>query len=159
MLLNVMVAPALPTLSGLDPNWIMKGHWSNRLPCVPGVDVLLSEDGTRLQVLKALQMTVRFSAARITVPSTLYLRIYVTFPVKIELWGGNAAFQVDYAAGWHAIKLEYFANGQNRYTIDGVVRYTGTIRGAIYFGWAGAGTILGDNGNRGGVLPAGCEWW
>lgn len=159
MLLNSGIVSGLPMLSGLDPSWVMKGTWQDRFNAIEGVDYRLSESDTKLELLRPQVIAVRLLESRITAPSSLFLRLYMPFAGKIELWGSTAAFLVDCAAGWHALKLEFFASGQNRYTLDGVVRYTGTIRGAVYAGWTGSGTMLVDIGNRGGVLPDGCEWW
>lgn len=159
MLLNGGIVSGLPMLSGIDASWVMKGAWPNRVNAIEGVDYKLTESDTKLEILKWQVNTIRFQAARIVAPSALFLRIYVPYTASIELWGGTAAFRVDCPAGWHTLKLEFFANGQNRYTLDGVVRYTGTIRGAVFVVWTGSGTLLADIGNRGGVLPAGFEWW
>lgn len=159
MLLNVMDVKGLPMLSGVDASWVMKGAWPNRFNAVEGVDYRLTESDTKLEILKWQVNTIRFYVERIVASSALFLRIYVPYTSSIELWGATAAFRVECPAGWHSLKLEFFANGQNRYTLDGVVRYTGTIRGAVYVVWTGSGTLLADIGNRGGALPAGFEWW
>ena len=50
-------------------------------------------------------------------------------------------------------------SGIDAYYIDNALIYAGAVRGVPDFYWSGVQTILFDVGNRGGVLPAGCEWY
>lgn len=161
MLLNVASLGATSTIGlAIDRSWIVKGTGSNRPSSIEGVDHVLTEFDSKFQALKNQYYACRILPSRVANGAVLYFRIYFFTSTQIAVWGsGGAAFSAWFPVGWHTVKCEYFANGQNRYTVDGTVRYSGTNRGSPDFYWTGAGTMLVDIGNRGGVLPAGCEWW
>lgn len=161
MLLNLQMSGAVSTLGlAINRAWIVKGTGSNRPPAIEGYDFTLTENDSLFKCLRDQWYACNMLPTRVQAGKTLYFRIHFNSSVQIAVWGNlGSAFYAWYNAGWHTVKCEYFENGQNRYTIDGVVRYSGPNRGVPDFYWGGVQTLTVDIGNRGGVLPAGCEWW
>jgi len=162
MLLNAMMASGLSSYGKVvDRSWAWKGPSTTRVPAIEGVDYTLSEDDTKFVMTTNQYFTLVMlrERARNSVGKSLYFRFYLSNTVQVGVWSNGVAFALDLGAGWHTARSDYYADGQNRYTIDGVVRYTGPKREVIAFYWTGPRTFYFDVGDRGGVLPANCEWW
>ena len=158
-----MHGPLAPSKYGnvIDRSWIVKGPSTSRHLAEEGVDFTLTEDDTKFYMPIGQYFTIIMLPSRAVgaAGKSLYFRFYLSSTVQVGLWKDGLAFAVSLGTGWHTARCDHFANGQNRYTIDGVVRYNGPKRWGIDFYWSGPRTIFFDVGNRGGVLPDGCEWW
>lgn len=162
MFLSVMTTPSRSKYGKvIDRSWIVKGPSNARLPAKEGVDFTLTEDDTKFVMPINQYFTIIMQPSRIaeSVGKSLYFRFYLSSTVQVGMWKDGLAFAVNLGAGWHTARCDYYANGQNRYVINGVVQYQGPKRWAIDFYWGGPRTIYFDVGDRGGVLPDGCEWW
>lgn len=162
MLMNLMSAPVTSSYGKvIDRSWIVKGPYTNRKPAVEGVDFTLTEEDTKFNMIVNQYFTVIMLPSRAVgaAGKSLFFRVYVNDTVQAGLWKDGLAFALDISAGWHTFRCDHFANGQNRYTVDGVVRYNGPKRWGVDFYWSGPRTIFFDVGGRGGVKPSDCEWW
>jgi hypothetical protein len=162
MLLNVpSLGATQPSINkAVDRAWIVKGSGGGSRPsAVENVDFRLSESDTKLEILVHQYLAYRMLYSRAAKGRNLCFRVYFPFETQIAVWGAGNAFSTWYPAGWHLVQCEYMTNGYCRYTIDGVVRYTGTIFGVPDFYGVGRGTVLFDIGNRGGTPPQYYEWW
>lgn len=128
------------------------------IPTVEGVDTIISENATKVQMLRTLP--IGMNATPHIRNGKLFYRVYLPVSTELSIWSGNTAVWAQWFTGWVTIACEYTADNKNRYTINGVLKYSGALRSTvgIYCG-AASGTYLIDTGGRGGVLPAGHEWW
>jgi len=161
MLLNtITVGVEFQPRAPINRAWIVKGTGSNRPAATEGVDFTLTETDTKFVALRNQYMAFNFLPRyEAGVTKKLYMRFYIGLSTQVAVWGNGNAFSRWFGAGWHTFHLEYYANGQNAYYIDGILLHSGVVRGVPDFYWTGAQTILFDVGNRGGVLPAGYEWY
>lgn len=128
------------------------------IPLVDGVDAHFQEGMTRLQLLYA--MILAFNSSPMVRKGKLFYRIYLPVRCELSFWNSSTALYAGwFEAGWHTFTCEY-TDTVNTYYIDGVQRYRGSVvtTPSVYTN-AASGTFLFDTGNRGGLLPAGCEWW
>lgn len=161
MLLNTITLGAeFQARPPINRGWIVKGTGNNRPLAVEGSDFILTEIDTKFEArynqYMAFNLQQRYVAG---VTKKLFLRFYVGLSTQVAVWGSSNAFSRWYPAGWHTLRCEYYANGQNAYYVDDVLMHSGSIRGIPDFYWVGVQTLLFDVGNRGGVLPAGYEWY
>lgn len=162
MLLNAMTVTGKSTYGKvIDRTWIVKGPSTSRVPAIEGSDFTLTEDDTKFVMPINQYFTIIMQRQRVreAAGKSLYFRFYLSNTVQVGVWKDGLAFAINLGVGWHTARCDYYANGQNRYVIDGVTRYSGPKREAIDFYWSGPRTFYFDVGDRGGVLPADCEWW
>lgn len=161
MLLNTITHGAELTLRPpINRGWIVKGTGSNRPAAIEGSDFTLTELDTnfvaRYDQYMAFNLQARYVAGE---TKKLYFRFYLARSAQVAVWGNGNAFSRWFGAGWHDFRLEYYSNGHNAYYIDNALMHAGAVRGIPDFYWSGTQTILFDVGNRGGILPAGYEWY
>lgn len=134
---------------------LVSGAW---VPTVEGVDTRITENATKVQLLRTFQFAM--NTVRRIRNGKLYYRVYLPVRTEVSFWNGNTALWAQWLTGWVDIICEYTEDNRNRYTINGVVRYSGPARTTVgFYSNSASGTYLFDTGGRGGVLPAGCEWW
>lgn len=157
MLLHVMTQGGYFTFGEGATNIrkLLNGSW---VPTVEGVDTKVSENSTKIQLLRTLPFAMN------TVPSIrngkLFYRVYLPVRTELSFWSGSTAVWAQWFTGWVDILCEYTADNRNRYTVNGVLKYSGPVRTSIgFYANAASGTYLFDTGGRGGVLPNDCEWW
>lgn len=125
---------------------------------VEGVDAHYLDGMTKLQLLHP--MILGFSGSPMVRNGKLFYRIYLPVRCELSFWNGSTALYAGwFEAGWHTFTCDY-TDTVNTYYIDGVQRYRGSaVTTPSVYTPSASGTFLFDTGNRGGILPAGCEWW